>query len=124
MGGMRRGGLCSRAVTDARTFPRDCSRVYEPVEQLAEGGFGVVWRAVHRDLGTPAAVKVLHAGGARTEDAAARFAAEARITAGLKHAAIVRVLDHGAEEVPWIAYELLAGPTLRAALDAGPLSTE
>ena len=96
------------------TFPTDCARLYHPVRLLARGGFGAVWEAEHRALGTPVAVKLFLGGEADPDFGAERFLDEARVTAQLNHPCIVRVLELGvAGDQPWIAYELLPGPTLR-----------
>jgi serine/threonine-protein kinase len=63
---------------------------YELVERIGEGGMGEVWRAKHRLLARPAAVKLIRrdALGAdhRTRDAMIhRFEREAQETAALRH---------------------------------------
>lgn len=74
---------------------------------------GVVWRAEHVDTAVPAAVKTL---GAPDERRAAAIRREIAALAAIDHPGIVRVLDHGvADGMPWIAMELVAGPTLREA---------
>ncbi len=83
---------------------------------------GVVWRARQLDLDRAVAVKILHPNLASRGDARARFVREARVAATLAHANAVRVLDFG--EAPaglYLVMELVAGRTLRAWLEAGPL---
>lgn len=101
---------------------------YEVESVIAEGGFGVVYRATHRTLGTPVAVKVLKVpeqlGGAARKAFLDRFAQEAQVIARLDHPAIVRVTDFGAslmpmsEAAPWMVLEWLTGSTLDADLEA------
>ena len=88
---------------------------------LAEGGFGKLYEAVQLDLNRTVVVKLLHASDDEADRA--RFVAEARITAQLRHPQIVVCLDHGSEgDVPWIAYELLPGRDLGKVLESsGPL---
>lgn len=83
---------------------------------------GVVWRARQLDLDRPVAVKILHPNLASRGDARARFVREARVAATLAHEHAVRVLDFG--EAPaglYLVMELVAGRTLRAWLEDGPL---
>jgi hypothetical protein len=68
---------------------------YELGEEIARGGMGVVYRATDTAFGRAIAVKVLHEKFAPTSVAARRFADEARIMAGLQHAAIPPVHDLG-----------------------------
>lgn len=90
---------------------------YGVEERVAEGGFAVVYRARHLELGVPVAVKVLtavnrYAGEARAAHLAL-FRQEARTLAALNHPALVRVLDFGTHgDRPWMAMEWLDGATL------------
>ncbi len=95
---------------------------YDLVEQLGQGGMGVVFRAVHRTLGTPCAVKVLIAGEHASAESIARFQREAAAVARMgKHPNIVTVFDLGQEgSLAYYAMELVDGKSLRAALEAGP----
>jgi hypothetical protein len=100
-------------------LPPSCARSYEPVRVLASGAHGVVYLARHRELGREAAIKLLHA---LDDEGAARFRDEALLTARVQHPHVVKILDHGIDGgVPWIAFEYVAGPTLRARVAAGPL---
>ena len=81
-----------------------------------------MWRALDTQLSRPAAVKLLHAHALAEADQLKRFEREARVTARIAHPHVVTVLDCGsAAGVPWIAYELLPGPSLRQVLEAGAL---
>lgn len=101
---------------------------YDVEAVVAEGGFGVVYRATHRTLHKPVAIKVLKVpadmSGATRAEFLAKFALEARTVASLEHPAIVRVLDFGAcpmpkgEAAPWMSLEWLTGTTLEADLAA------
>jgi serine/threonine-protein kinase len=64
---------------------------------LAAGGMADVWRATDQVLHRPVAVKVIRPGLLAQPGFAERFAAEARILAGLHHPGIVGVHDYGEE---------------------------
>jgi len=89
---------------------------------VAEGGFGVVYKAQQAALERPVALKVLKT-PARFEAAArqqflASFAAEAKTIARITHPNIVLVYDFGVSSMPsgepaaWMALEWLTGETL------------
>jgi serine/threonine protein kinase len=100
---------------------------YRVVAPVAEGGFGVVYRAQHGPLDRPVALKVLKVPEDLSPEACARaidgFVREARTLATLEHPAIARVLDYGTTVVaddrtaPWMVLEWIEGETLAAHLD-------
>ncbi len=95
---------------------------------IAEGGFGVVYRATHRTLQKPVAIKVLKTPPSLAEfsrkDFIDKFVFEARTIARLEHPGIVRILDFGGGllpsggAAPWIVLEWIDGQALDAILDA------
>jgi len=88
---------------------------YRILGHLGSGGMGHVYRAEHIGLKKPVALKVL---GKRSAEYVARFEREARAIARLDHVGCVRIFDHGTDDkgVPYIAMELIDGPTLALAL--------
>jgi eukaryotic-like serine/threonine-protein kinase len=78
---------------------------------LGTGGMGAVLRAQHLQLDQPVAIKVMRRDQVSLEDAARRFALEARATAALKSPHAVRILDvdRTAGGSPFIVMELLEG---------------
>ena len=102
------------------TLPPGCAARFVPEKLLGQGGFGAVWLARQKGLDRPIALKVLAPDRGGDPLRLERFRAEARVTASLAHPAIVKVLDHDVEDdVPWIAYEYLSGPTLEALIGEG-----
>jgi tetratricopeptide (TPR) repeat protein len=103
--------------------PGDLVSHYRIVEQIGEGGMGLVFRAEDITLRRPVALKVLSGtpaagGGCRT-----RLLREARAAAALNHPNICTIYEvHEADETSFIAMELIDGETLHDLLDrAGPL---
>lgn len=77
---------------------------------LARGGMGSVWVAKHIGLDISVAVKFMTNS---TEQSVSRFRREARLTAKLKSANIVTILDYGVDQdTPYIVMELLDGENL------------
>jgi eukaryotic-like serine/threonine-protein kinase len=93
-------------------------------EPIGAGGYCEVWRATDTVLARPVAVKLLHVGYARHDEALARFKAEARHAGALSHQNIARVYDYGepGDGQPYLVMELVDGPSLADVLAGGPLS--
>lgn len=90
---------------------------YELVERLGSGGMGEVWRARHRMLARPAAIKVVRpealAGGTHQDQRTLlrRFEREAQMTALMRSPHTVDLYDFGVAENGTVYYvmELLEG---------------
>lgn len=94
--------------------------LFQPVCLLGAGGYGAVWRARQRSLEREVALKVVHSTH-HDPTWRQRFEREARLTSGLLHPSIVRVLDFDpAGDHPYIAYELVEGGTLEERLQLAP----
>jgi eukaryotic-like serine/threonine-protein kinase len=99
-----------KAVTEARELGS-----YRLVERLGQGGMGEVWRAQHRLLARPAAIKLIRAMDSPdpvgADEAARRFEREAQVTAGLSSPHTVQLFDFGLAEDGRFYYvmELLHG---------------
>jgi serine/threonine-protein kinase len=99
---------------------------------VAEGGFGLVYRAQQMALARPVALKILKPaadlGPTERADFHRRFEAEAQLVARLKHPHIVQVHDFGVsgsvggDTLHWMALEWLEGRTLERWL-AGTAAT-
>lgn len=93
---------------------------YVKVRVAGEGGLGLVWVAYDRRLGRYVALKELQPEVAGDERVCRRLAAEARVTAGLEHPAIVAVheLRPGGAGPPFYVMRLVRGQTLRERIRA------
>ncbi len=116
------------AVVGARVVYRlgsDISRArrmgsYQLVEKLGEGGMGEVWKAEHRMLARPAAIKLVRGSpagtgpGRTTGSDVHRFEREVQATAQLRSPHTVEVYDYGLTEDRTFYYvmELLDGLSL------------
>jgi serine/threonine-protein kinase len=102
---------------------------YELIERIGEGGMGEVWRARHRLLARPAAIKLIRADvlGSNPRSRSAiikRFEREAQDTATLGSTHTIDVYDFGVTEEGDFYYvmELLRGISLeRYIQDFGPI---
>ncbi|WP_437586278.1 serine/threonine-protein kinase [Sorangium sp. So ce1000] len=96
-------------------------------QQLAAGGFGVVYQASHVESRAPAALKILHTELAADAEALARFEREVTAVRRIRHPHVIEVLDHGRldDGRSWLAMPLLRGVSLREHLAMrGCLSVE
>jgi serine/threonine-protein kinase len=85
---------------------------YHLVSPIGRGGMGEVWRAEHRMLARPAAIKLIRpASGGISRDSLVRFEREAQATATLRSPHTVEIYDFGTTEDGAFYYvmELLTG---------------
>ncbi len=95
---------------------------YEILSPLGAGGMGEVYRARDTRLGREVALKVLPEGVSLDKDRLSRFEQEARSASALNHPNIITIYDIGqAEQVAFIAMELVGGRSLRELCTAEPL---
>jgi len=91
---------------------------YELLEEIGHGGMATVYRARDLRLGREVAVKIIHRHLRENAEVGARFIAEARAAAKLRHPNIVEVydvdVDAGGER--YLVVELVRGSTLRKVL--------
>ncbi|MEX0717794.1 MAG: serine/threonine-protein kinase [Planctomycetaceae bacterium] len=102
------------ANTAEPCLPRELGR-YRLLSVIGSGGMGVVYRAMHTELGRPMAIKLLPAARSCDGGFAARFRREMRAIGGLQHANIVLAHDAGEiEGTLYLAMELVEGSDLEA----------
>ena len=91
---------------------------------LGKGGMGVVYLALHRQLGTHVALKFIQPRLLTKPDLVSRFLHEARAGMRMKSHHVARVYDIGTHEgSPFIVMERLTGHDLETVLrERGPLS--
>ncbi|WP_051938328.1 serine/threonine protein kinase [Ghiorsea bivora] len=89
--------------------------------RLGQGGMGVVYRAIDKELGRPVAIKVLHPHLLRHENLKQRFRREARMHAKVMHPNIVTLLSLFEDETHMaLIMELIEGEDLKAYLKSHP----
>jgi eukaryotic-like serine/threonine-protein kinase len=88
------------------------------LKELGRGGMGVVFKARQKSLDRLVAVKMLLGDPAHNPTVLARFQAEARSAAALRHPNIVAVYQIGeCADVHFFVMEYVKGPTLQAVLE-------
>lgn len=95
---------------------------YEILEELGEGGMGVVYKARQRSLKRLVALKTIRAGEFANADQILRFQAEAQSVARLNDPGIVPVYEVGVYRgLHFFSMQYLAGGSLSDRLKEGPL---
>ncbi len=87
---------------------------YRVIRQVGEGGMGIIFEAIHEQMGRRAAVKVLHPHLSWNEELARRFLNEARAVNIVRHPGIVDVFEFGKlpDGTAYIVMEYLEGESL------------
>ena len=114
------GGLAADADAEALVVPepelQPGERVGEFVVEgkLGEGGFGVVFKAVHPLIGKEVAIKVLNRQYSSNPGMVSRFVAEARAVNQIRHRHIIDIFSFGqlSDGRQYYVMELLAGQPL------------
>jgi serine/threonine-protein kinase len=98
---------------------------YELLEELGRGGMGVVYKAHHKRMDIPVALKMVLAGAHASDDQLARFEDEARTLAQHRHPNIVQIYNVDEHDgLPYIALEYVGGGTLADQIGGKPMDPE
>jgi eukaryotic-like serine/threonine-protein kinase len=98
---------------------------FQLLERVGVGGFGTVWRALDVSLNRTVAVKIPHAHLVESPEVVARFYAEARAAAQLRHPGIVtvhEVSEHNGLRI--LACDFVSGMSLRDLLSTRRLGRQ
>jgi len=95
-------------------------------EVLGEGGMATVYRARHKLVDRPCAVKIMSPGLSRDPVVRERFRREAKAAQKLAHPNIIEIFDQGDTEdgTAYLVMELLEGESLGTTLTRGRLTHE
>eukprot|EP00913_Durusdinium_trenchii_P008826 g8292.t1 len=122
-------GAARRDHPDSQTVPSTASDEvtvpeipgYEILGVLGQGGMGIVYRALDRQLGRQVAIKMVATGPIIAEKTRERFHAEARAVALLQHPHIAQVfLAETIENRPYFVMEYVDGGPLSRAIEGEP----
>ena len=108
---------CARALDDEHALAAgEQVGAYRVAQLLGSGGMGWVYRATNVLDGRVAALKLLRRDQLRVERGVDRMMREASILASIPHPGVPRFFECGlyADRRPWIAMELVDGPSLAA----------
>ena len=93
---------------------------YAIQEELGRGGMGIVYKALHKDLNTVFALKILRETEISSAEVLDRFKREAQAEARLRHPNIVSIHDAGQESgVHYLAMDYIEGDPLTTHLARG-----
>jgi serine/threonine protein kinase len=95
---------------------------YLLLEQLGQGGMGIVYKARQQTLKRPVALKMVRAGIFADAQERARFHREGEAIARVRHANVVQIFEFGESQGQlFFSMELLAGGTLANRLQGQPM---
>ena len=98
---------------------------YKVLEKIGQGGMGEVYRAEDTNLSREVAIKVLPEQFTQDPQRLARFEREAKLLASLNHPNIAAIYGfEEADDVRFLAMELVPGETLAERVAKGPVPVE
>jgi serine/threonine protein kinase len=109
------------AQAEAAAAPRPRLADYEVLGEVGRGGMGVVYKAWHKGLKRPVALKMIRSAELAGAEALDRFRREAEVVAALNHPHVVQVYEVGEQDgQPFLALEFLGGGSLDRRLGGRP----
>src|SRR5262249_49976097 len=103
---------------ETSNLPLSAIGSYDPVEKIAEGGMGAIYKARHRETGQIVAIKVMPERLASNPVLLRRFEQEFQAARQLDHPNIVRALDFRSQgNRPYLVMEYVEGESLGARLE-------
>ncbi|NLR94438.1 serine/threonine-protein kinase [Flammeovirga agarivorans] len=98
---------------------------YKITKKIGDGGMATVYEAIHEQLETKAAIKILHQNLTTNENVRKRFSNEAKALYGLSHPNIVRLLNyHESEEELVMILDYVDGIDLKTYIEQNPSISE
>jgi serine/threonine-protein kinase len=112
--------------TETPIIGRTVAGRFRVVERIGEGGMATVYRAGHKLVDRPVAVKIMNPMLASDPIVRERFRREARSAQKLAHPNIIEIFDQGDTEdgTCYIVMELLRGESLAAVIHRGRLEVD
>jgi serine/threonine protein kinase len=104
---------------------REIAGHYELTQMLGSGAYGIVYKARHKFLNRPVAIKLMPLSKRADERALLRFQREAKAASRLDHPNLVRVLEFGVYDktTPYMVMDLVEGrPLSKVIAEKGKLS--
>jgi serine/threonine-protein kinase len=111
------------SITDPRLGTTIAGR-YQVEDVIGEGGMATVYRARHKLVDRPCAIKIMNPTLARDRVVRERFRREAKAAQKLAHPNIIEIFDHGDTDdgTSYLVMELLRGESLADLIAKGPLT--
>ncbi|ODS33631.1 MAG: serine/threonine protein kinase [Candidatus Scalindua rubra] len=97
---------------------------YEDIENIGEGGMGIVYKATDKVLKRTVAIKIIREDYKSNSEAVERFIKEAQSLSKLQHIGIVTIYDINLGTPMYIIMEYVDGETLRSSIGKKPFSLQ
>lgn len=112
-----------KVTTDEELVGTVFDNTYRILALLGTGGMSTVYKAMHKDLGTVAAIKMLRLSLLSDENTRARFIQEAQVLQALQNQNIVSIKEFHITNTgqPYLVMDYLAGDSLSALISVNPL---